>query len=301
MKRLNITWEGITDTTGYLFSFAKSLSTVVKNSPFSDLSEDIVATSGFAFRMWVALDLCPSAMSIWAFNQQKPWVENGGLTCDYIERLWGEESIEESRLSKALQMIKRSIDNNMAVISWDIGMPEWGLIIGYDDETQKLLTLCITGEEMEIDYAKLGKNEIPILNVLAITGRTTKPIENIISDTLVLAKNHLNGEEWCENFIGLAAYKALIKHFEDEFNPNISWNMEYYLGTYAALKWYAWRFFDKYGLTELRDLYKTVHLCWQEAFELKKSTDLSSIDNRQKIIELLKTAENCEKQAVKLM
>ncbi len=301
MKKLNITWEGVNDTTGYLFSFAKSLSAVVKNSPFNELSEDIVATSGFAFRMWVAADLCPSATSIWAFNQQKPWVENAGLSCDYIDRMWGQDDIEEERRLAAIEMIKRSINNGIAAISWDIGLPEWGLITGYDEETQKLITLSITGQEGEMDYTQLGKNEIPILNVLTITGKTNKPEDIIISDTLKLAKSHLNGEEWCENAKGLEAYKALEKHLEGVFNPDSSWNIEYYLGTYAALKWYAWRFFEKYGLIELAKLYKTVFDCWQEAFEIKKASDLSSIDNRQAILKLLKTAEDCEKKAVKLM
>ncbi len=67
MKKLDITWEGIEDPTGYLFSFAKSLAAVVKNSPYTDLFEDIIATSGFAFRMWVDRELCPSATSIWEF------------------------------------------------------------------------------------------------------------------------------------------------------------------------------------------------------------------------------------------
>lgn len=44
MKKLDITWEGIEDPTGYLFSFAKSLAAVVKNSPYTDLFEDIIAT-----------------------------------------------------------------------------------------------------------------------------------------------------------------------------------------------------------------------------------------------------------------
>ncbi len=30
MKKLNITWEDVTDPTGYLFSFAKSLACAVK-------------------------------------------------------------------------------------------------------------------------------------------------------------------------------------------------------------------------------------------------------------------------------
>lgn len=64
MKKLNIFWEEIHDSTGYLFSFAKSLACAVKNSPWQEYAEDIVATSGFAFRMWVSADLCPSATSI---------------------------------------------------------------------------------------------------------------------------------------------------------------------------------------------------------------------------------------------
>ena len=86
MKNLKVTWDGITDPTGYLFSFAKSLSCAVKNSPWPEHAEDIIATSGFAFRMWVSADLCPSATSIWSFDSQKPWVENGGLKCDYVGR-----------------------------------------------------------------------------------------------------------------------------------------------------------------------------------------------------------------------
>ena len=51
MKELNITWEGVHDDTGFLFSFAKSLSCAVKKSPWPEYADDIIATSGFAFRM----------------------------------------------------------------------------------------------------------------------------------------------------------------------------------------------------------------------------------------------------------
>lgn len=301
MKKLNITWDGIEDTTGYLFSFVKSLSAVVKNSPYNELFEDIVATSGFAFRMWVAADLCPSATSIWDFSQQKPWVESGGLSCDYIDRLWGQEDVEEERRLAAIEMIKQSIDNGIAAICWDIGVPEWGLIIGYDDTLQKLVTLSITGEEGEMDYKQLGKRELPLLNVLVIKGKSNKLQEDIISDSLKLAKGHLNGEEWCDNVKGLAVYPELQKYFVDELSNEFSWTMEYNIGTYAALKWYAWRFLEKYQLTELAKLYKIVFECWQEAFETLKTTDRSVIDKKRDILKLLKTAEDCEKAAMKLM
>ena len=301
MKKLRVSWEGVHDSTGYLFSFAKSLSAAVKHSPYSDLAEDVVAASGFAFRMWVAPDLCVSATSLWEFCKQQVWIEHAGLTCRYIERMWNQDEIAEERRLAAVEMIKQSIDNGIAAISWDIGVPEWGLIIGYDDQAQQFAVLTVLGKEETMDYAQLGQREVPILNVLTVTGRNDKPQEAVLADTLKLAKAHLNGEEWCPNPDGLAAYPALIKPFEGEYNPDQSWNLEYYLGTYAALKWYAWRFFAKYGLADLAGLYKTVHQCWQRAFDLKCSADLAEAVHRQEIAQLLETAEDCEREAVKLM
>lgn len=219
MKILNVTWDGIQDPTGYLFSFAKSLSCAVKHSPWPEYAEDIVATSGFAFRMWVTPDLCPSATSIWEFRMQKSWVENGGFTAEYVERLWGVEAEqEEARRREAVETVKRSIDRGIPAVSWDIGVPEWGLITGYDDAAATFATLSITGEGDQ-PYTLLGKRELPILSVLTLCGRTGKPEEAVLRDTMHLAVSHLGGEEWCENAKGLDAYPALHPAVRDGFPP----------------------------------------------------------------------------------
>ncbi len=302
MKKMNITWDGIYDSTGYLFSFAKALCCAVKNSPFAEAAEEIVASSGFAFRMWVSPDLCPSATSMWQFDRQKNWVERGGISCQYIERMWGQEDVEEERRQEAVQLIRQSIDSGIPVISWDIVVCEWGLITGYDDESETFAVLPITGQEGEMAYSQLGKREIPILSVLAVTGKAEQSQEEIVRETLDIAKNHLLGNEWCENACGLAAYPALVKHLEsEEAEMACSWNMEYFLGTYAPLKWYAWKFFERHGLQELASLYHSVYENWQKAFEMKKSLDLSDRQNRQAVAELLKQAEGWEKQAVDRM
>lgn len=302
MKKMNITWDGIYDSTGYLFSFAKALCCAVKNSPFAEAAEEIVASSGFAFRMWVSPDLCPSATSMWQFDRQKNWVERGGISCQYIERMWGQEDMEEERRQEAVQLIRQSIDSGIPVISWDIVVCEWGLITGYDDESETFAVLPITGQEGEMAYSQLGKREIPILSVLAVTGKAEQSQEEIVRETLDIAKNHLLGNEWCENACGLAAYPALVKHLEsEEAEMACSWNMEYFLGTYAPLKWYAWKFFERHGLQELASLYHSVYENWQKAFEMKKSLDLSDRQNRQAVAELLKQAEVWEKQAVDRM
>jgi len=300
VKRLNITWDVVHDSTGYMFSLAKSLSCAVKNSPWAEYSEDIVATSGFAFRMWVSADLCPSATSIWGFDGQKPWVENGGLTCDYVGRYWGQDNIEEQKRLEAIANIKKSIDNGIPAVSWDIGVPEWGLITGYDDDTKTFTTLAVNGEG-ELAYDVLGKRELPLLSVLTITGVSGKSSESILYDTKKLAVFHLKGGEWCDNAKGLEAYPALIKHFEGDFNPDVSWNMEYFLGTFGALKYYAWKYFEKMGEEKLSGIYKAVYDAWMEVFQLKTVEDISQPDIREKIVSLLKFAYDNEKQAVEIM
>lgn len=303
MKKLGIDWSGIEDKTGFLFSFAKSLAKVVKSSPFPDLSEDIIATSGFAFRMWVdPNELCPSATSIWDFESQKKWVENGGLICEYVGRYWEQDDIEQERREKAIEIIKTSIDKGIPAVSWDIGVTEWGLVIGYDDKDKSFEALSVLDEYVKMPYEVLGKREIPILSVLTVTGRSNKSKEDIYYGTLKTAVSHLKGEEWCDsNKAGLEAYPALIAFFCEKFSPDLSWNMEYYLGTYGALKYYAYKYFDKVGSDELKELYKKVYENWITAFNIKRSEDINDRKAREQIAGLLKESWEYEMKAVGLM
>ncbi len=299
MKTLPIIWNDVHDDTGYLFSFAKSLLCAVKNSPYAAAAVHIAASSGFAFRMWVSPDLCPSATSIWEFAGQKRWTENGGLQCTYTERLWGQDAIAEELRNIAVDQIRTSIDAGIPAISWDIGVCEWGLITGYDDAAQMFTTLPITGQAGTMPYTQLGQRELPLLSVLTLTGYHPKPADCLLRDTMALAVSHLRGNEWCENAQGLAAYPALYRHLDAEDGSiAASWNMEYFLGTYAPLKWYAWQFFAAYEQTVLADRYQRIYHCLKAAFDEKTTKDFSISANRQAASVLLKEAEQIECEAV---
>lgn len=310
-KALHVTWDGTRDATGYLFSLAKSLSAAVRHSPYNRKAEDIVATSGFAFRMWVSADLCPSATSIWDFDSQPAWVENGGLLCGYVGRYWGEDAIEEKRRLEALALIKESIDRGIPAVSWDIGVPEWGLVTGYDEGEQQLFVLPINGEKADptspgshfhkMPYGLLGKRELPILSVLTLQGESEKTEREILQDTKRLAVRHLTGGEWCENTRGLAAYDTLVGIFEGNPELSASWNAEYFLGAYGALKEYAWRYFEKMGEKELAALYKDIFDAWMGAFRTKTTEDAGNEVHRTRIAALLREAQTKETEAVKRM
>lgn len=299
MKKLEITWDGISDSTGFLHSFAKSLACAVKHSPWPEYARDIVATSGLAFRMWVQPELCPSSTSDWDWGSQKLWVENSGLSCSYFEGGWDEDNAEKR--GAAVELIKTSIDNNIPAILWCVSIPEWGLVTGYDDEKQAFSTLAAFNGEGVLPYDQLGKGEIPVLSVLTLTGKAENSRDNILRGTLKLAVSHLKGEDKCSNPSGLQAYPTLIKHFEPEYNPDASWNLEYLMGTYGALKYYAWDYFKKENATDLSALYEEVYKSWLEAFKIKKAQDASDPSVRAKIASLLRGAYENEKKALNIM
>ena len=302
MKKLNVTFKGTTDKTGYLFSLAKCLSAALRCSKMGDMADDIIASSGFAFRMWIdSAQLCPSETSIWQFKKQKSWVENGGLRCEYIERLWGQDALEEERRLAALDMIRRSIDRGVAAVAWDISGCEWGAVIGYDDESQTFATRKINGKEDTLPYDRLGRLDLPILSVLTVIDKAEKTSEQLVADTQQLAVTHLQGKEWCDNAKGLAAYDALIDFIATKLSAETAWNLEYTLGTYGALKWYAWKFFEKYGKSDLAELYRTVYESWKAAFDLKRGQDVTLPSSREQLSTLLQTAKEAECRACEIM
>lgn len=220
------------------FSFTHMLASSLTYSGYAVSREAVTAASAFAFRIWVdAKANCPSATSIFDFDLLKTGVELNGFGCTYISRLWHEEAVEAERREEAHRAIVQAIDRGIAPVVWDIGIPEWGVIFGYDDESQAYDTLSIQNKQETLPYAQLGKREIPILSV-TIPGNPTQisPAE-LLRATIRTVVDHARGREWedrpnYEN--GLAAYPHwanLIRTVDQASFPSL-----YYVATYASLR-----------------------------------------------------------------
>ncbi len=300
-EKIHVNFQNTEDPTGYLFSLIKCLSAALRCSIYRAYADDVVASSGFAFRMWIdAEQLCLSATSTWEFKKQKIWIENSGLKCAYIERLWNQEAMEESSRLKAIDLICDSIRSEIAAIAWDISGCEWGLLTGYDMQRNVFSTLRIDGQESELPYEKLGKLDIPILSVLTVTGSREKPGAQLISDTKALAVSHLRGEEYSEYVGGLDAYDALIA-FVDEKLTEDTWGLEYALGTYAALKYYAWKFFTKYEEKELALHYRNIYTAWKSAYDCVHAHKIQKDIMKEAVIRQLGLAKQAETKALVYM
>lgn len=308
MKSLPITWNAIPDTTGYLHTLVKSVAAILSHSQLSGTlipPEDIITASGFAHRMWVAADLCPSAMSIWDFSRQTAWFANAGLSCDYVSRMWEESALETERRLAAEQQIKDGIDRGIGSAAWDVGGGEWGVIRGYDNAEALYEVLKPDGSIVTLPYDKLGNLDIPILSVLMPRTYEPKPAEILVRNTVRLAAAHLRGEEWSSgNASGLAAYPVLIACVESGTFDN-AWNLDYYLGTYAALKSHAAAFYEKHIVTDavcesLAKEYRITADTWMTAFRCKTS-DTARAEKRRIIADCLRTAYAAETRALARM
>ena len=198
----------------------------------------ICGASGFAFRIWVEVkEQCPSAMSIFDFDLLRVAVELCGHECTHITRLWQEEAQEEERRGQAHEAIKAAVDRGIPPVVWDVGIPEWGLIAGYDEEEQAYETIDCFGQRGTMPYGQLGKREIPILAVTIPGAPTGRSPRELARETVRIAVDHARGREWEERPAyenGLAAYPAWAALMGRVDQTGLSGR--YYAGTYAHFR-----------------------------------------------------------------
>lgn len=146
---------------------------------------------------------------------------------------WNEDMAEE-----ALDMIRESIQNGIAVVSWNLDNYEHGLIYGYDDERRILNIHDINKRNGgELSYEEFGRrprngtpiepelfvlvirkrNEPPHLNVTRYTEIEDASYRSALRTALSIAIRHIadEGSEGSRRKNGIAAIDAWITAFED--------------------------------------------------------------------------------------
>ncbi|WP_028612060.1 hypothetical protein [Paenibacillus harenae] len=119
-------------------------------------------------------------------------------------------------LEEALGYIQTSLDKGVPALSWDLFIPEWGVIYGYDDEN-KVLRCRDVRKDGDLPYEKLGRGEVTEMYVLTITGSYPVDKRSMLKGALKLAVKHAYRQsfesEHASHRNGLAAYDAWIEAF----------------------------------------------------------------------------------------
>ncbi|QRG68281.1 RNA polymerase sigma factor [Brevibacillus choshinensis] len=125
-------------------------------------------------------------------------------------------------LPQALELIHRSVDRGYPVLAWDLFIPEFGLIYGYDDEQKLLHAGDNCGHQTTIPYDHLGRGLIEDLFVLALDESFEITQRQMLIGALQMAIAHYHGEEpTCGAAHGLDAYAKWLDAFEKKtIEPN---------------------------------------------------------------------------------
>lgn len=297
----NVRWH--TDTTAgegvptcMLHSYTKAALTALQAQEGSVDPVWVAGATGTAFHIWAHKDLCPSATSVFDWSILAPGLEAAGWHCQYWSRLWHEEAVAEERRRAAHDAIVRALREGKVPVSWDIGIPEWGVITGFDDERKEYAALSVMAKPAPLAYEKLGKREIGILSVTIIGGRNGRDRRESLAMSLAAAIRHAEQGEWTQRpdyQDGLPAYPLWAAALERLAETGGEQKMlGYYAGTYFAARHYARRYLglaletlgDHAALRRAADSYATVEA------ELGRTWAILSRDGRRSSAELREAA-----------
>ncbi len=118
------------------------------------------------------------------------------------------------KVERTIALVQQSIDRGIPAISFDLFIPEFGLIYGYDDDKQ-LFHAKDVSKDGTISYSDFADPKIDLLFVTTISESLPHSKYEILRMALSMIVDHGRGKEWThvfdDKFVqGLAGYEAWI-------------------------------------------------------------------------------------------
>lgn len=230
-----------------------------------------------------------------------------------------EKRLLQDELPEAMDLIHRSIDRGIPVLSWDLFIPEFGVIYGYDDE-QRILTAMECMQDDKLPYEHLGRGTLEDLFILALEERTEKELRSMLRDALAMILDHYHGKEAPidRGERGLRAYGVWVDAFRGgNIEPN---GNAYNIAVLQDARRFAAEFLEEISAewqgddpsderiralgTEAAQLYRQMAEQLQELavlFPFPSGGDPKSIVNRERAVSVLQSVKALEEQVVSLL
>lgn len=140
---------------------------------------------------------------------------NLGFTCSLADPA---VPVTPDKLERVITLIQQSIDRGFPAIGWDLFIPEFGLIYGYDDEKQCFYAKDVS-KDGTLSYATYGQAKF-VLFAVTIGESLPQTKSESLRLALDVILDHARGREWQHIFKdkyipGLAAYDAWIQVFAE--------------------------------------------------------------------------------------
>lgn len=227
----------------------------------------------------------------------------------------------QHELVQALELIHRSVDRGWPVLAWDLFIPEFAVIYGYDDEERRLQVLePACAKENSLAYDDLGRGTLEDLFVLALKEKQPKSLRSMLKDALPMILDHYQGrDEPVEPGVrGLSAYDSWMDAFRSGgIEPN---GNAYNIAVVQDARRLAAEFWKEIGAEfnggseednllrklsgEASELYGQIAEQLQvlvKLFPFPSGGDPQAPENREQAIAVLKAVKSLEERAIVLL
>ena len=175
----------------------------------------VVGGSGFAFALNIHKVICPSGPTAWSTDECRKLARNVGVTCEEVFTGPALPDFAEKQ-TEAFDKIRKWIDSGKPCFAWDLEIPEWYSVVGYD-EAGNILYLSDANTVRRVHHHALGPTELGFTNVQLPQRCESKDDRDIVREAFQFAVRHGSGGDADGPYgIGLAGYGKWIAALQDE-------------------------------------------------------------------------------------
>ena len=267
--------------------------------------------TGHAFVMNLSQDLCPSGPTAWKTETIFKLGRNLGYN---FVGVFAHKSMPDfkEKQSKAYELVKKSIDAGYPCYGWELAVPEFYLINGYD-ESGYIYKELMGQKSTSKKWDKLGETGIGIIEVYSVHPGKATETSRVVKDSLEFAiefdgtRKHLS-----PNYeSGIKGYETWIQGMKERTatTSGISYNS----AVWSECRKYAVEFLveaaeklDKKSLfKEAIEYYGAVYENLHKIVELYPftglpdyETQITDMEKAKTAIQLVKEAMNSEKKGL---
>ncbi|KPK41865.1 MAG: hypothetical protein AMK72_14840, partial [Planctomycetes bacterium SM23_25] len=171
--------------------------------------------TGFAFALNIHEAVCPSGPTAWPEARCDELASNIGVTVARVSAHKSEGDLAATQ-QQAWRKVQEAIDAGLPCFGWELDIPEWYVIHGYDDEGN-ILFRDFGGEERSLHHTKLGDTGIGVAAVMVVRPGPAADDRTVVRDALAFALEHGAGKHSYELYhTGLPGYDVWIAALENE-------------------------------------------------------------------------------------
>lgn len=176
----------------------------------------LFGASGHAFVLNISPGLCPSGPTDWDTSRFLNLGRNIGYVVERVDEYCPQQDrdLQEAQ-GRAWQHVKSSIDQGLPCYGWELDIPEYQVIYGYDETGYYISGPQCDEGKGPIPWQDLGKSEIGMVLVSSV--RPTAPADNhkTVCDALTYAQDVAhNRKKWTDRAGGLRGFDVWIRAME---------------------------------------------------------------------------------------